>query len=575
MRTAHPPLAALFFLLLVGGCVPEDAPEDAGQPGTAFCDQVRAGMESFLDTFPEPEGERYGGTAVVAGLGEISNGLDVFGVSEYVSQQVQARVMLMTLVRYDESFRPAPWLAESWDVDREAGTLTFHLRDDVFWQDGERTDAYDVAFTFERVADPATGFPNLAYWEFYEPEAEVVDSFTVRFRIRPHQEMFDPWRVVGIMPEHLLAEVPPAEVGQHPYARECPVGNGPFRFVEHRPDDRWVFAANPAFPPGLGGRPYLDRLVYRIIPEQTTSLTDLLTGRVDVYLGARPDQVEPMRASGEVRIEPFPFRSFVFVGWNTRRPGLEDPRVRRALTLATNRREIVDGLLEGHGRIINSTVLPFHWAFEPALGDSLPHDPERARALLEEAGWSDRDGDGVRESEVGEALRITVKYNQGNQLRQDVAEILQSQLARVGVEATPQVVEWSTLLESLMNPEARDFDGVVLSWLVDFRHDDSDLFHSRAADANLGWTGLQDPELDRLLDTLKLIPERDEALPVWRRYQERLVELQPFTFLFAQDRLTGVRRRLRNVEMDARGELTNVHEWWIGEEAPGDAGTGG
>src|SRR5690606_10214683 len=128
-----------------------------------------------------------------------------------------------------------------------------------------------------------------------------------------------------------------------------------------------------------------------------------------------------------------------------RRPQLADARVRRALTMGTNRQEVVDAILRGYGAVAHSSVPPFHWAYDPEL-ESLSYDPEGAAALLEEAGWVDRNGDGVRENADGERLSITVKYNQGNQIRQDVAEIMQAQLGDIGVEIEPMVVEWGTLL---------------------------------------------------------------------------------------------------------------------------------
>ena len=143
------------------------------------------------------------------------------------------------------------------------------------------------------------------------------------------------------------------------------------------------------------------------------------------------------------------------VGWNARKPQLADRRVRRAITLGTNREEIVQAILLGYGEVANAGVPPFHWAFNPDATGSLEYDPEAARALLEEAGWTDRDGDGVRESEDGVRLSFSIKYNTGNQQRQDIAEIMQSQLADVGIEVQPRVVEWATLLQQINTPERK------------------------------------------------------------------------------------------------------------------------
>ncbi len=425
----------LVLVLVVAACG-EPSSEDGTDPrsSAAFCRGALARVDSFLATVPDADrGERYGGTAVVAGIGELVDGMNGLVSQEEVARQHQTFLNLTTLIRYDGAYRPVPYLAESWTVSGDGTELTFRLRDDVYWHDGERTDAYDVRFTYLRATDPATGFPNANYFRYYEAGAdgvEVVDSSTVTLRLRPHAQFLDPWRATPIMPEHLLGDVPPEELRRHPYGTVCPVGNGPFVFREHRQDASWTFEANPAFPEALGGRPHLDRYVFRIIPEQTTLLTELLAGNIDVYVQARPDQAERIMESEAADLVSFQSRQYTFVGWNARRSQLADARVRRAITRATNRREIVDAILGGYGMVANTPVPPFHWAYDRSFQDALPFDPARARRLLDEAGWRDRDRDGVRENDEGVPLSITIKYNTGNQQRQQIAEIMQSQLDR-------------------------------------------------------------------------------------------------------------------------------------------------
>ena len=547
-----------------------DREPSAAMAGGGFCARVTAAVETHLAearrAHPSADDGRYGGTVVVGAIGELSDGMNALVAADYASTQHQQFVNLMTLLTYDEELNPAPYLAESWEISDDATELTFRIRQDVRWHDGERTDAHDVAFTYLRVTDESTGFPNGASWDHYvrgEAGIKVVDDFTVKIRLEPHAELLTPWRSLAIMPEHLLADVPPTELGQHPFGTQCPVGNGPFVFSEHRPNDRWVFEANPAFPEALGGRPYIDRYIYRVIPEQTTLLTELLTENMDVYIAPRPSQAEQILESPNLALLRFPFRSFVFVGWNSRRPQLADARVRRALTMGTNREEIVQALRQGYGMVANSSVPPFHWAYDGSVGDVVRYDPAGARALLAEAGWIDRDGDGVRENEQGLRLSISIKANTGSQSRQDIAVFMQAQLADVGIEVQPVVVEWATLLDQINDSEARDFDGVVMAWLASFKVDDTDLFHSDRIDTPFAWAGTQNPEIDDLLTRLSAIVDRDEAAPLWKEYQHALAQEQPFTFFYYPERLDGVNRRLRGVVMDARGEWLNLKDWWI------------
>ena len=537
--------------------------------GIPFCDAAMANVAEFMGRFEGqlPPDDRYGGVAVVGSIGELTDGMNGHVSQLYSSTQHQNFVNQMTLVQYDGDLSPIPYLAESWEVSDDNTEITFHVRDDVYWHDGELTDAYDVAYTYERAIDPATGFPNSTFWTHYDQGpggVEVVDSFTVKFRMRPHADFIDPWRTTTIMPRHLLEDVPSAELRQHPYGTVCPVGNGPFVFVQHRQDASWTFQASPAFPAGLGGRPFLDRLVYRIILEQTTLLTELLTENIDVQIAPRPDQAQAILDSDALELLRYSQRQYVFVGWNARRPQLADKRVRQAITKGTNRQEIVDALLQGYGRVANGSVPPFHWAYDESVGaDAAAYDQDAARAILDEAGWIDRDGDGVRENAQGVPLAITIKYNSANQQRQDIAEIMQAQLAEIGIEVTPAVVEISTLIGQLTDSEARDFDAVVMGWVIDFKLDDTDLFHSTKIDGPYAWSGTNRPDMDVYMDRLPLILDREEARPVWSEYEALVVDEQPYTFFWFPDRLDGVNRRLQDVVMDARGEWLNAKDWWI------------
>ena len=563
MKFTTPLLLAV--LLTISGCV------DAAQSEVdAFCVPALARVDTFMASFDGRvwEGEKYGGTAVVAAVADIQGGMNGFNSSDDIATQHHMFVNLMPLIQYDENLQPIPYLARSWEVSEDLRELTFHLRDDVFWHDGTPTTAYDVEFTFLRAADPATKYSNTSFFQYYRPGnlgVEVLDSLTVRFHLeQPHMDFLDPWRSVGIMPRHLLEDVPPEELASHPIGTICPVGNGPFRFVSYEPGAQWVFQANPAFPEELGGRPFLDRYVFRRIEEAPTLLAELQVGTVDVYLGVLPHYAAQVSEDPELRFEVFKSRSVLFAGWNSRIPKLSDARVRTALTLATNRQRILEGLRGAWGQVVNTAVPITHWAFDPSLSEYFQYDPGQAQRLLTEAGWEDRDGNGIREDGEGNPLTIEFLYNH-NQERQEIAEIMQAQLREVGVDLQPRGVEYTSYVNTILSPD-RLFEGFLISWVADFRLDERDLFHSDLVDGPLAFSGLQDPVLDRYLDTLQLVTDREEARPLWREYQLRQMELHPYTFLFSTHRLDGLNNRLRGVVMDVRGDCQNLREWWISPE---------
>jgi len=221
---------------------------------------------------------------------------------------------------------------------------------------------------------------------------------------------------------------------------------------------------------------------------------------------------------------------------------------------------MVGAVVQGYGRVANTGVPPHFWAYDPSAFTPVPYDPAGARALLDEAGWKDRDGDGVRESADGTKLEITIKYNP-NKMRQQIAEIIQAQLAQIGVEVHPRVVEWTTLVEQISR--SRDFDAVVTGWVTGFNLDDMDLYHSDRIDGQLAYSGTHRPDIDRLLEQIRITSDRSVAKGLWDEYQRLVIDEQPYTFLYFPERLSGVNKRVKGLVMDARGDWQNIKDWYI------------
>jgi peptide/nickel transport system substrate-binding protein len=520
-----------------------------------------------------PEAQRYGGTVVIGGYGDLQ-GMNSLTAADNNSSSIQREMLFMPLVRYDAKLNPTPWLAESWDTVRVAPDsidLTFHIRRDIHWHDGPSTTAADVLFTFERAIDPETAFPNISGFEKYSPHAVVLDPYTIRFRLRPHSDFLDAWYQMAIMPEHLLAKVRPSELIRDPFGTAHPVGNGPFRFVRRLPGQEWVFEANPDFTKALGGRPYLDRVVYRVVPEMTTLLTELITGTVDVYLGPNPNQAAQIKATPGVRLNAAPFRQWTYLALNTRRPMFHDARVRRAIAMGLNRQEIVDALLYGYGTVGRSPVTPAHWSFDASDPETLlPYDTTKARALLTEAGWLDRDGNGVLEDPQGHEFRFTVVTNAGNDVRRDMLEIIEAQLRKLGIVAQPRLMEWNTM-NSQLQSRARNFDAVVSAWVDYFRKDDRDILYSAYIDKPFQYVGFSNRRVDELIDTLGVMMDHEQARPLWREYQHLMVQEAPYIPLYYPQLLTGVSRKLQGVVIDIRGEFPEIRHWWIPPSQRGGA----
>ncbi|MBI4161074.1 MAG: hypothetical protein HY509_01350, partial [Acidobacteria bacterium] len=334
------------------------------------------------------------------------------------------------------------------------------------------------------------------------------------------------------------------------------VYNGPFLLAAMNPDSIELRRNPRYFREGL---PYLDRVFFRTIPDTPSLLVQLQAGEVDVMENVPPGEVRRLEASARHRIVRFPDRYYGYIGWNTARAPLDRPAVRRALTMAIDRQAIVEGLLWGAARIAVSPILSLFWIHDQGLQPH-PFDPKAAAGLLAREGWLDRDGDGWADRS-GQPFRIGLLVNQGDPLREDIAVLVQDQLARIGVRVSIRTLEWGVFRQVR---EEGDFDGYVSAWLASTKVDLKNLLHSAAiGEGGYNYVRYANPEVDSLIDRARASRDFAAAIPLWRRVEGILHEEQPYTLLFERDRINAISSRLRNVRMDTNSGFSNLEEWWI------------
>ena len=520
-----------------------------------------------LDT----DSARSGGTAVISGYYELRN-MNPLATSGDLNLALERYALYTPLIKYDSTLRPVPWLASSWDTTRvgaDSLEITFHLRTDIEWHDGVRVSAHDVAFTFDLARDPATAYANSQAFALYSPHRDVLDSATIRFRLRAHPGFLEAWFLTPPLPEHVLRGIKPAEVARMPFGL-APVGSGPFRFVKRDSNGQWTFEANDAFPTALGGRPHLDRLVYRAIPEQTSVITALLAGDVDLAVSVRPSNVQMLENANDVNVIRYPSPNWVFVAFNTRTPFFDSALERQAIALATDRRAIIDAIMGGHNPIGRATVTPVHPAFDSTdAALVISYNPDSARVLLRAAGWRDRNNDKVLEDASGRAFRFRLKAWQSSGAYGDIVQAMQAQLARVGIAVTPDIVELNTFTSQMQGSVGRngvrthDFDAALANWTDNFHKDDSQLFHTRFSNGPRGWTGYHSRRLDAVLDSLSTSMDTNASARLWHEYQQIVAGDVPIFVLYYAIGLNAARSRLHGVSADARGPVASVQDWWL------------
>lgn len=455
--------------------------------------------------------------------------LSLLGKADRWTEIVAAQIT-DSLVQFDAELRLRPRVAESWQFSSDRREVTFQLREGVRWHDGAPVTADDVVFSLEKLREPAT--ENQVYAPAFKnlESVSAPDSRTVVARYREATPSdLEAWRF-PLIPRHVAGRDADLLTGE--FAR-APIGCGPFRLVRYTPGVELVLEA---FDDYWDGRPSIDRLVLRIYPDLRTSYQALLRGDLDV-LTVSSDQWATWRDEpGSARLDAFVYTvlSVWPVLWNQdgSNPFFTDVRVRRALVLALDRETFAATVAQGLAR---PGATAFHpdtaWAAPDVL--PAPYDPQRAAQLLDEAGWRDSDGDGIRDRN-GLPFRFSLLMpNSGMKLAEQIAVWQQHAWAEVGVRADIERMEWQTLRE---RRNAGDFEATSFSLSFTPGPDQFyDLFHSSAREEGVNWFGFADVEVDRLLEAGRASFDEAERLTIYHELQRRLAELEPIlsTFYFS------------------------------------------
>ena len=492
-----------------------------------------------------------GGTVVI-GLRADFDSLNELNAADTDAIQVIQHMLFMSLTRLDREMNFAPHLAERWEFSDSNRVLTYFIRKNVYWTDGRQTTADDVLFTYEIATNPKVAYPAASRFDLID-SLKKVDDYTIKVYLKQAYPdiLFD--MQIPVLPKHILGHLPADSIHTSSFNR-APVGNGPFKLVEWKANQAIIFAANDNF---ALGRPKLDQVVFSIIPDENLLLTNLKAGTIDLAPRLTPENVSHAQAP-DIIIESFPGKIFTFVGWNLTHPDFSST-VRRALTHAIDKQEIIETLLGGYAIPAVGPLTPIAWAFDENLSD-IQHNPERAKHLLARAGWLDSDNDGVLDKD-NRRLEFVITVNSASQLRQDVAVLVQAQLGKIGARVHIQRLEWNSFINKVFAKS--DFDAVILAWDTAFTVNPTDLWHSSAIENGYNFVSYSNPRVDALLELGRNASSREAAQPYWSEFQQIVINDCPYTFLFIQDNIVAYNNRLYGCEFDLRSLYVNIHEWWV------------
>ncbi len=430
----------------------------------------------------------------------------------------------------DQSFTPD--LAESWEISEDGSAYTFKLRENAAWHDGTPVTANDVAFTFTLALDPDTlsklsgklslikGAAAYTAKEATEvPGIVVVDDYTITFEQEFPNGLFIYEAILPILPQHILGEIAPADLATNEFFNQAPVGSGPFKFVEYRPDQFIEVEANPDYHLGA---PAVNRIVYNIISSPDTIQVALGRDEIDmpVFDGGTATMAlyESSITDERFRIDATAGSSVTGYGWNFRDEALADPRVHQALMYAINRPALVSAFNASNGTIYNS-FMTHAWYQKPEWADLYQFDPDKAKALLEEAGW-----------DSGRTVNVNVITLANEDIRAMVAAE-QQMLADVGFNIQFQEMEAAVWVERFYT--THDFELVRVTFGV-FPDPDGFLnFHLSTGSQNA--FGYANPELDAKIEEARRVVDQEARIPLYQALNEEMLQSLPVCPLFMEN----------------------------------------
>jgi peptide/nickel transport system substrate-binding protein len=415
------------------------------------------------------------------------------------------------LLKRDETMRLLPDLAEGWEM-RDDFTYIFRLKKGIKFHDGREITSKDVKYTYEFILDPLNKSPKKGGYDRIK-EIKVSDDYTVIFILKEPFAPFLDNMTLGIVPEHAVREKE-KDFSSHP------IGTGPFIFKEWKQDERVMLSANNNY---FEGRPHIDGVIYKIIPDETIRVLELEKGGIDLLMSPiTPDILTRLEKNKELKVIKKTGTNYSYIGFNLNAPILKNQKVRQAIAHAIDRDGICKYILKGLAEKTNGILTEYNWAYEPDL-KRYEYNPELSKRLLDEAGYPVHRETGIR-------FKLTFKTSQ-NELRKRIAEVFQEQLRKVGIEMDIRTYEWGTFFSDI---KSGNFQVFSLTWVG---ISDPDILHYMFHSSSFPPDGANrvrysNPEIDSLLEQGRKTLSQEKRKEIYSRAQKIISEELPYISLW-------------------------------------------
>jgi peptide/nickel transport system substrate-binding protein len=446
------------------------------------------------------------------------------------------------MLKYDKDGNPSVDLASSYHFETPT-KLIINLRKDVYWHDDIKFTAKDVIFTYEKIIDPKVF--NSIKSNFKDVKSvRALDDYKIEIIYqKPSFKALQTW-MVGILPYHILKNEKNLMTSSF---NKKPIGTGPYKISGFEISKDIELFANENY---FEGKPKIDKLLYKFIPDENTSFLFLKQNKLDLG-GLSPLQIDRQLEKSftdSFDIYERPAFSYSYLGFNLRKDKFKNKKIREAIALAIDKQELVDILFFGHGKVCNGPFLPGSFAYDEK---TIPTKQNiiKSKQLLKEEGF-----------DKNNPFSFEVITNTGNATRINAAQILQYQLKKAGIDMKIRVMEWQAYLNTVVHP--RKFDAILLGWSLALMPDAYPLWHSDSdKTGRFNLVGYKNKKVDELIEKGSTTVDRNKLAKIYKQIFKQITNDYPYIFLYIPNSIQVVNKNIKNIELSFTGLTHNQKDW--------------
>ncbi|MCK9224586.1 MAG: peptide-binding protein [Candidatus Muirbacterium halophilum] len=441
--------------------------------------------------------------------------------------------------------------------------IVFYIKDNIKWSDGVDFTSADVLFTYQKIVDPDVGSPRRSDYNMIK-SVEIIDRYKVKVQyFKPFAPALESW-MMDIVPKHILEN---EDVTTSKFNRK-PVGTGSYVLSQWSADEYIILESNKKF---FEGRPYLDKVMIKIIPDKSQQFLDLKNGLLD-YMPMTPDQYKKQINTEEFnerfKVYQLPSSNYYsYVAYNCNKPPFDNVEIRNALGIAIDVNSIIDNVFYGMAKRVTGPFPIVSWAYNNDLMP-LEFSIKKAKDILAKNGWIDSDGDGILDKE-GKKLIVELMTNNGNKTREYMVNIISDYWKQIGVECRTKLEEWGNFLHL---QDIGDYDSVLLGWSLGMDPDIYNIWHSdnipnEKHPTSFNFMRYKNEKVDKLLEQARFTFDQEDRKQKYWEVHKLIADDQPYTFLVSEDSLTVLEKRFKGIKIEGNSLFYNFEKWFVPENS--------